>query len=830
MEVNKGLSEAEAKKLLAKHGENKLTVVSSPSLLIKFINQFKDFMILTLLVAAAISFAVSFLKGEIDLVDPIIILSIVIINAVLGVFQEAKAEKSLAALEKLAAPHAIVKRDGVKKTIPSALVVPGDVIVLETGNTIPADGKIIHSMNLSCEESSLTGETMPQEKFVNSKNPEENFIFAGTTVALGHGEALVTETGTNTQFGKIAELLTYEETPDTPLQKKLNHTGKVLGILALLICILIFIIGICKQQPVFSMFMTSVSLAVAAIPEGLPAIVTIMLSLGVERMAKRNAIIRHLPAVETLGSATVICSDKTGTLTENKMKAERTFSYDDSNKMTRYGVLCNNENNGLEQALLSAGKKAHIYRDKELLSYPLIDELPFDSTRKRMTTLHKDGTYYLSITKGAPEMILDVSTSYCTSDGIKPMTSNIRREFLNANRDFATNALRVLAIAYRNHSAKPNCTATSLEQNLTLIGLVGFMDPPRPEAIHAVKECKRAGIRPVMITGDHALTASAVGKLLGIQNDKESVLTGVEIDRLSDRELYNQIYDYPIFARVSPSNKMRLVKTFQQHGEIVAMTGDGVNDAPALKVADIGCAMGQGGTDVAKNAADMILADDNFATIVSAVEEGRGIFDNIRKSIFFLLSCNIGEIMTIFVSILMGLAAPLLPVQLLFINLVTDSFPAISLGLEPPAENIMKRPPRAANKGLFADGAMVQILSEGMLIGALALLAYAAGCRLSLGGTAVGTTMCFAVLSLSQLMHAFNLRSSSSLTEIGFFGNKRLVASVILCILLQLAVVTVPALQNIFHTVSLNAMQWGIVICLAILPIPIVELQKKMRL
>ncbi|MDR1701078.1 MAG: cation-translocating P-type ATPase, partial [Lachnoclostridium sp.] len=763
MEKYQGLSEKEAKKRLVQYGENKLTAIPPPSLFTKFFNQFNDFMILTLLAAAGISLVLSFLKGELDIIDPAIILSIVIVNAVMGVFQEAKAERSLASLERLAAPQAIVRRGGVKKIIPSALLVPGDVVLLETGNTIPADSKVVISINLSCEESALTGETIPQEKTPHASDSREALVFSGTTVATGHGEAIVTSTGSNTEFGKIAELLTYEKTPDTPLQKKLNHTGKVLGILALFICILIFIIGIVRSQPIFTMFMTSVSLAVAAIPEGLPAIVTIMLSLGVERMAKRKAIIRNLPAVETLGSATVICSDKTGTLTENNMKITRTFTYDHSSKLKRYGVLCNNEGIGLEQALIQGGGKEGIYREKELLYHPLLDEISFDSSRKRMTTLHKDGKYFLSITKGAPEMILDISSSYLTDEGAKPMTTGIRRSFMESNKSFAADALRVLAIAYRNHSVKPRCTPSSLENNLTLVGLIGFIDPPRSEAIKAVAECKRAGIRPVMITGDHALTASAVGKLLGISKDETAVLTGNEIDHMSDEELFRNIYNYPIFARVSPTNKMRLVKAFQKHGEIVAMTGDGVNDAPALKVADIGCAMGRGGTDVAKNAADMILADDNFATIVSAVEEGRGIFENIKKSIFFLLSCNIGEIMTIFVSILLGLASPLLPVQLLFINLVTDSFPAVSLGLETPEKDIMSHPPRASKKGMFADGAVFKILCEGVLIGSLALLAYTVGSRFSQNGVVGGTTMCFAVLSLSQLMHAFNMRSAESL-------------------------------------------------------------------
>lgn len=792
-------------------------------MLYKFAEQFKDFMILTLLAAAGISMLVTFLEGNIDFIDPIIILSIVLINALLGVYQEAKAERSLAALEQLAAPHALVMRNGTKQNIPATHVVPGDVICLENGHTVCADADVISSINLSCEESALTGETIPQEK-----NPDTSRVFAGTTVASGRGLGVVTSTGMNTEFGKIAGLLTREEPPETPLQKRLNHTGKILGILALFVCIFIFILGVCKKQPIFEMFMTSISLAVAAIPEGLPAIVTIMLSLGVERMAKRHAVIRHLPAVETLGSATVICSDKTGTLTENRMRVADVFTYGERERLFCYSVLCNNEGLGVEQALIQNGTENHIYREKELLRYPLITEIPFDSTRKRMTTLHKDSGGYLSITKGAPEFLLNLSDFYYTPEGIRPITNAIRNEISMIGQNFALQALRVLAVCYQTHAAKPACTSTSLERNMIFAGLIGFMDPPRMEAYDAVSRCKQAGIRPIMITGDHALTASAISKTLGILGEHDKVMTGETLSCMSDTELYADIYNYPVFARVSPSDKMRIVKTFQKHGEIVAMTGDGVNDAPALKVADIGCAMGQSGTDVAKNTADMILTDDNFATIVAAVEEGRGIYDNIKKAVFFLLSCNIGEIMTIFVSILLGLASPLLPVQLLFINLVTDSFPAISLGLEPPAKNIMSRPPVLPGKSLFADGAILKIAMEGMFIGSLALFAYAAGCRLSPNGAIAGTTMCFAVLSLSQLTHAFNMRSELSLFTIGIAGNRKLLLSALFCVSLQVAVICLPSLQGIFHTTSLSAIEWIFVGALSLLPIPLVELQKKM--
>lgn len=810
----RGLSEKDIPSLLKKYGENQLDEKKKPGFFSLFFSQFCDFMILTLLGAAAISFFASYVQGEADYADPIIILSIVIINAIIGVYQEKKAENSLEALRSMQAPETIVIRDGQRKSIPAAHLVPGDVVCLETGCRIPADGSLLTCQNLSTQESALTGETEDIPKNTNS-NSLSNLVYAGTTVTTGRGIFVVSHTGMHTQIGKIAHMLANEEVPETPLTKRLNKTGKILGILVLIICIFVFILGILQKQPAFSMFMTAVSLGVAAIPESLPALVTIMLSLGVERMAKKNAIIRHLPAVETLGSATIICSDKTGTLTENCMTLRRTFTLGDTERLARYGCLCNNQNGSLEQALIRFGTDHGIDWKREQKKSPRCAELPFDSSRKKMTTLHETRDGLLSITKGAPEIILDSSTHYYEGDKILPLSLQQRRMFREKANEFAKEALRVLAIACRFPTQKERSNVA--EDHLIFVGLFGFMDPPRQEVYHAVVCCQDAGIRPIMITGDHSITATAIGKELGICRDSSEVMTGAQLDELSDRELAKQLSTHSVFARVTPSHKVRLVKGYQQLGHVVAMTGDGVNDAPALKVADIGCAMGRTGTDVAKEASDMILMDDNFSTIVSAVREGRGIFDNIKKAIHFLLSCNIGEIMTIFTAILFQLPVPLLPVQLLFINLVTDSFPALCLGVEPPEKDIMKRPPKKEKDGIFSLGSVVQILAEGMFIGALSLIAYIIG----------NSTMCFAVLSFSQLVHSFNMRSEHSLKNIGVFSNRKLFISVLLCIALQISVIALPVLQPIFHTTSLSVTQWIIVVFLSLIPIPLVELEKR---
>lgn len=818
-----GLTQKQADRARKEWGANELQQEKGPGLLRRFFSQFKDFMILTLLAAALISFLASYFQGNADFTDPCIILAIVVINAIIGIYQEQRAEHSLEALRSLQTPETLVMRDGNKVTIPSRDLVPGDIVCLETGCQIPADGRLLTCHNLSTEESALTGETGTVSKTTDALTSHSiplgdrrNYVFSGTAVTTGRGTFYVTETGMNTQIGQIAGMLAREESPETPLTRRLNKTGKMLGMLALGICIVIFFLGIRKNVPIFSMFMTSVSLGVAAIPESLPALVTIMLSLGVERMAKKKAIIRHLPAVETLGSASVICSDKTGTLTENKMSVREAFPLCNETFFARLLVLCNDNTGPMEEALVQFAGKHGVNFDTEQKITPRIFELPFDSGRKMMTTLHNSSNGFLSVTKGAPEILLADSMQYEENGILHPMTSSKRKEFLKTAEQYASCALRVLAIGYRRFPIAHK--DESLEKEIVFAGFVGLMDSPRKEAYAAVIQCKKAGIRPIMITGDHRITAAAIGKELGICSDESEVMTGQELDLLTDRELSNQLSRRHIFARVTPSHKVRLVKLFQEKGNVVAMTGDGVNDAPALKAADIGCAMGKTGTDVAKNASDMILMDDNFSTIVSAIREGRGIFDNIKKAIHFLLSCNIGEIMTIFTAILFGLDVPLLPVQLLFINLVTDSFPALCLGVEPPDSDIMNRPPVRANKGMFTFESVFQMLIEGMFIGALALFAYVAG----------NSTMCFAVLSLSQLVHSFNMRSKHSLTEIGFFGNKKLFISAALCIVLQCLVITLPILQEIFHTTALSGMQWGMVITLSLLPIPLVELEKKL--
>ncbi|MBH1940678.1 calcium-translocating P-type ATPase, PMCA-type [Mobilitalea sibirica] len=873
--VDQGLSTKEVKQRQQTYGKNVLEAKKGKSLFRKFIAQFADFMIVILICAAAISLIVSYMDGEPDYFDPIIILLIIILNATLGVMQETKAEKALEALKKLSAQTAHVLRDHKVSIINSTELVPGDIILLDTGCFVPADARLINSVNLKVEEASLTGESHPVDKNALVRlHPDtnladrSNLVMATSSVTYGRGVAVITGTGMNTQVGHIAKLIMEDETPMTPLQKKLAKTGKVLGIAALIICIAIFIMGLMKNLPVFDMFMTSVSLAVAAIPEGLPAIVTIMLSLGVQRMARKNAVIRKLPAVETLGSATVICSDKTGTLTQNVMTVTQICSMYGKEKMTgdfgefllSHAALCNDallqiDKNHVdiageptEKALVMAAYHAGMNKLNLDSTYERIHEIPFDSTRKLMTTVHKspDGTYR-SITKGAYDYILPRCSNVYHNGKQVPLRRNEKNRINALNSTMTGSALRVIAVAYKNIPKGKNYDDTSLEDDLTFIGLIGMIDPPREEVKEAVRICKQAGIKPVMITGDHVLTATAIARELGILSSMSESITGEELSRLDHDELCNKIPGYRVFARVSPEHKVRIVKAFQSRGEVVAMTGDGVNDAPALKAADIGCAMGITGTDVAKNASDMILTDDNFATIVSAVKEGRGIYDNIKKAVHFLLSSNIGEILTIFVAILFSLPTPLVAVQLLWVNLVTDSLPAISLGVERTAKDIMQRKPVPPSKGMFADGLAFQILFEGILIGSLALTAFVIGYRYydmpallksltnqvdtnAMPGSYVpwvGRTMAFAVLGLSQLFHSFNMRSRRSLSEIGLFSNPKLVISFLICSFLQVTVISVPFLSRVFQVVPLNLRQWALVLLLSFTPIVVVELQKK---
>ena len=817
-------------------GKNKIEEGKKESLLVKFINQFKDFMIIILIIAAIISAVVSYLEGTGDYFDSIIIIAIVIFNGIMGLIQEAKAEKSIEALKKMSAPVAKVRRNGKIFTVNGEDIVPGDIVILETGNYIPADIRLINTYNLKVEESSLTGETEAVEKDENeifsdkkiSLGDMRNMVFAGTAVVNGHAEGIVTNIGMNTEVGKIASMIITNEAPQTPIQKKLSEVGKVLGIACVVICALIFVIGVIKKISVVEMFMTSVGLAVAAIPEGLPAIVTIILSIAVTKMAKRNAIIRKLPAVETLGSSKVICSDKTGTLTENNMKVVEIIG--NKNKTLEYGALCCNceINEGVvegEPTEVAIVKEA--VKEKQNKVLPRICEIPFDSNRKLMTTVNElENGKYRIITKGAPEILLGICDYYEENNTVYDMNSSFLSKIKNKNEKMAEKALRVLGVAYLDVDIMPKeIEPDFLEKGLIFVGLIGMIDPPRKGVKEAVLACRRAGIKTVMITGDHITTAKAIAKDLEILKGRELAITGQELDKIPDSKLEKDIMNYSVFARVTPEHKVRIVKAFQKTGAVVAMTGDGVNDAPALKKSDIGIAMGLKGTDVAKNAADMILNDDNFVTIVDAVKQGRNIFDNIKKAIHFLIATNIGEIVTIFVGLLLGVKSPLLAIQLLWVNLVTDSLPAIALGLEPPEKNIMNRPPRDSRKSIFADGLMGKIVVEGFMIGMFTILAFFIGNKYY--GIEVARTMAFISLGMLELIHSFNVKSEESIFKVGLFENKYLLGAFVLGTVLQLGIVFVPSLAEIFKLTQLNSTQWLITLAISIAPIIIVEVQKK---
>lgn len=844
--INIGLSDDEAQKRFERYGPNNLKEKKKESIFVKLIKQFNDFMIITLIIAAIISAVVSKLNGEADYIDSIIIVAIVIFNAIMGLVQEQKAEKSLEALKKMTAPNAKVRRNGRVQEIDATLVVPGDIVILEAGNYVPADCRLINSYNLKIEESALTGETIPSLKD-SSKILKENtamgdlcnMVFATTIVVNGHGEAIVVETGMNTRVGKIAGMIIEDESPETPIQKKLAEVGKILAIACIIICVLIFVIGIFKKIPIIEMFMTSVGLAVAAIPEGLPAIVTIMLSIGVTKMAKKNSIIRKLPAVETLGSSSVICSDKTGTLTQNKMtvtEVRNCFGRANSNErkfILELGTMCTDTTeeriNGklgfvgeaTEVAISNAAMEEGVSKSFLYDEMIRINDIPFDSKRKMMTTIHKYGNGYRIITKGAPDVLLK-RCSNCYSGGqIVPIFSK-KDDINEQNNQMAEKALRVIAVAYKDVEKLPEMQ--DVEKDLIFCGLIGMIDPPREGVKEAVRTCRRAGIKTVMITGDHLQTAKAIAKELGILKRGDLAIDGETLERMSQHELEQNIMDYSVFARVSPEHKVRIVKAFQSTGAVVAMTGDGVNDAPALKNADIGIAMGKGGTDVAKNAADMILLDDNFVTIVEAVKQGRNIYDNIKKAIHFLISTNIGEIVTIFFGLVLGIKSPLLAIQLLWINLVTDSLPAIALGLEKEEENIMSRLPRNPKKNLFADGLWWKIIIEGAMLGIFTLLAFSIGnCLYSVE---VGRTMAFLTLGILELVHSFNIKSEESIFKIGVLENKYLVGALVLGVILQVIVVVVSPLAQVFSLVPLTGMQWLYTILIAVAPIPIVEIQK----
>ena len=845
-DITLGLSQAEAQQRLSQYGENKLREKPKKTNFQRFLDQFKDAMILILLIAAAISFTVAIVEGNPkEFFEPVLILLIVFINAILGVFQESKAEKALDALKNMSAPHARVIRDGKEMLISSSELVPGDIIRLEAGDFIPADARLLQSASLKAEESALTGESVPSEKDAEAVVAEDaplgdrsNMVFSGCSVTYGTATAIVTATGMDTQMGKIADLLDNEEDGQTPLQQKLAQLGKYLGFMALGACAIIFLVGILNGLEILHIFMTAVSLAVSAIPEGLPAIVTIVLSIGVQRMVKKNAIIRRLPAVETLGSASVICSDKTGTLTQNRMTLVKAWldgqdepediSENNSEairKLLSYATLCSNGSvefkdghethlgDPTETAIVLAAHKNGM--PKELLNqqYPRLGEIPFDSDRKLMTTINLVDGKHLVIVKGA----VDVMASRCVSGDLEKAAQ--------VNENMSRNALRVLAVGYKFIDALPaTLTPEELETDLHFMGLVGMIDPPRPEAKAAVALCRKAGIKVVMITGDHVVTASAIAKDLDILRDGDRAITGAQLDAMSDEELDAQVTEISVYARVSPENKIRIVKAWQRRDQIVSMTGDGVNDAPALKAADIGCAMGITGTDVAKGAADMTLTDDNFATIVDAVQEGRGIYANIKKVVGFLLGTNIGEVITVFVAMLLWHESPLLSMQLLWINLVTDSLPAIALGMEPVENDVMDRKPKPKKEGLFAHGFGVRTVLQGVMFGSLSLIAYWLG-KTFTGLEAGGQTLAFMVLAMSQVVQAFNMRSEHSLFKIGPFTNKTLNKAALISTGLMVLVMFTP-LSGIFGLMTLSPWLYLAGVGLFMVPLAVMEFSK----
>ena len=844
--VDNGLTAQSVDDLRAAYGANSLKESAKKGYIARFFEQLKDAMIIILLVAAGISFALG------EEIDAVIIVVIVVVNALFGVFQEAKAEESLEALKKLSSPSARVLREGVISHVDASEIVPGDVILLEAGDLVPADARLIECASLKAEESALTGESTAVEKTVEALGAgnlalgdRRNMVYSSSVIVYGRARAVVTATGMDTEVGKIAGMLLHAEEGATPLQKRLTDLGKTLGIVALGICALIFAVGVFQGRDLFEMFLTSVSLAVAAIPEGLPAIVTIVLALGVKRMVEKRAIVRKLPAVESLGSASVICSDKTGTLTQNKMTvmevatARETLRLENSKiveNLLSLATLCCDASirtvdgvqtsigDPTEVALVVAAQK--VGKEKAALESERkrVAELPFDSERKLMSTIHKTDKGYLLITKGAPDVLFARCTTVQDGDEVVPLTDALLANMAKQNETMAARALRVLAVACKPLESVPETLdSESLEKDLTFVGMVGMIDPPRPEVRIAVATCRGAGIRPVMITGDHKTTAVAIARELGILDDKGAVATGHDLDEMDQQTLELGVEDIAVYARVSPEHKVRIVSAWQSRGHIVAMTGDGVNDAPALKKADIGCAMGITGTDVSKGAADVVLTDDNFATIVEAVREGRSIYENIRKAVHFLLSCNISEIFVLFVAVLLNWEIPLLPIHLLWINLVTDSLPALALGMEAGERDIMRHPPRSPKQGFFAEGLGGLILFQGVMLAAISLTAFYLGNQVSLE---VGRSSAFAVLALSQLVHAWNVRSKKSLFSVGVFSNPWMVRAFIASASLQLIVLFVPALQKIFKVVPIDPQHWGFIVGLSLLPLLVVEISK----
>ena len=884
LDEENGLSNEQVNENRQKYGTNELQTKKKKSTFVKFLEQFKDFMIIVLIIAAIISGVVGYIEGE-GITDSIIILIVVILNAVIGVIQENKAEKSLEALQKLSAHVSKVIRNGKMEVIPAKELVPGDIVVLDTGDYVPADLRIIEAVNLKSQEASLTGESVPVEKSANTIEQEEvdlgdreNMLFSSSLITYGRGKGIVVETGMNTEVGKIAGIINSAEETQTPLQEKLNKLGKTLGIAALVICAIIFVIGLLYGKDPIEMFMTAVSLAVAVIPEGLAAVSTIVLAIGVQRMVKRHAIVKKLPAVETLGSTTVICSDKTGTLTQNKMTVEKIFWNDatreasnisddeideELTKLVYANMLCNDTKissdgtltgDPTETALVDMGFKLNfdpsIYDRMER-----VEEIPFDSDRKLMTTVNKVGDKYVVYTKGGIDEILKRCNSYEIGGQISEELESYINKIRQENEKMAQNALRVLGCAYKEIDHIPTKEEMkTIENDLIFIGMVGMIDPPREEAKLAVEKCKTAGIKTVMITGDHKITATAIAKKLGILENDDEAITGLELEQMTDEELEKNVRHYSVYARVSPEHKVRIVKAWQKNGEVVAMTGDGVNDSPALKKADIGCAMGIVGTDVAKEAADVILTDDNFATVVSAVEEGRKIYDNILKVIQFLLSSNIGEVVVLFFATLLtplfskwfgitdinGLEI-LLPIHILWINLVTDSLPALALAFDPANSDIMQRKPIKPGKGIFTKGMTWRVVYQGIMIGGLTLAAFMIGLAttkepigtltLDQSKIEVGQTMAFVTLALSELVHVFNVRDNKkSIFKTGIFNNMKLIGAIIISAVLMFVILLIPGLREIFSIPVLPKENIIELICLVLAPIVIVEIFKLLKI
>lgn len=859
-DLNEGLSADEARERLARDGYNEFEKKKHKTWLAKFFDQFKSFMIIVLLVAAAISGVVGGMNGE-GFTDAIIILFIVVLNAIIGVLQESKAERSLDALERMSSPHCKVVRDGQAVVIESRELVVGDVVLLDTGDSVPADLRLVEAANLKVQEAALTGESVPEEKFTTAIDGEvplgdrDNMAFASSSVTYGRGRGVVTAVGMKSEMGKIASMI--QSVPDmkTPMQVRLDKLGKGLAIAALAICAIIFLVGVLHGRGLLDMFMTAVSLAAAAIPEGLPAVSTIVLAVGVQRLAKRNAIVRKLPSVETLGSTTVICSDKTGTLTQNRMTVVKTYTDGAASELTKrtsgepdtrdrlmtIAMLANDgklvQEDGrwtgigdpTETALLDLGMKYDMRKEDLEARLPRVAEIPFDSERKRMATVHDRGDGHLLVAvKGGLDEVLSCCTRIYDKGTARPLTEADRKQLAEANLRMAGDALRVLAMAYAEIDRLPDTvTPDTLERELVFVGMVGMIDPPRIEVKDAVEKCRRAGIKPVMITGDHKITAVAIARSLGIMTEGDRALTGMDVEKMSDEELQANVDKVAVYARVSPEHKVRIVKAFQARQNIVAMTGDGVNDAPALKLADIGVAMGITGTDVSKEAADVVLTDDNFATIVSSVEEGRRIYDNTLKAIQFMLATNMGEILVLFISVMANWATPLLPIHILWINLVTDSLPALALSVDPAEKDVMNRKPIDSRQGFMTRPFAIRLALEGLMIALLTLTAYQVGLRT--GGVDAAQTMTFATLAFSQIAIIFGIRSGNHSAFRGMFNNKYLLGAVAIVAVLMLVVLLIPGLEVVFHTVPLTGTQWWWVVGLSLAPIAFTEIGKLLR-